>query len=137
MNKIYNNKYAFLYQKPRKFWLILIIFILLLNIILAYTTKEYTYDFYETKGLVICEKSNCEIKTIIPSAISINKILINNKITPYEIKSLNLKFDEENYLTYNEIYFTTPNTYQNNEVLTLKFYYNKQRIISKIKNIMF
>ena len=133
---VYNNKYAFLNEKPKKLFIAFIIMNVILLILLLLCIKIKIYDNYQAKGYVKCEKT-CVIVTIVPSNINIEKIKENNKYLDYEIIKKELKIDEENYISYNNIVLKTDRSYQDKEIIDLNFYYNKQRIIKKIVKKIF
>ena len=132
-----DNKVAFLGKRPKLGFIVVMIILVILIMFLIYICGNETYDNYQTKGIVSCDGS-CVIKTAIPSNLdNFEQIALNNKMINYEIVSRELVVDEDNYQTYYEISFETDKTLTNNEVVSLNFYYNKQRIITKIKEKMF
>lgn len=136
MINIYNNKEAFLRLKPHKIGLIITIFVLLFILTILFSCLSFTYDNFETKGFIICDKS-CQVTTSIPSNISFTEIYLNKKVINYQELKKELKVDQENYISYYEITFTTDSLFQNSEIVNLNFYYNKQRIITKLINLIF
>lgn len=136
MLDIFNNKIAFLKTKPKIGFLIVILIIIILLVLVSYMNKVEVYDHYQTKGIVSCT-NNCTITTAIPTNLDFSLITINNENLNYEIIQKEVKIDEQNYETYYEILLSTSNDLNNNEIVDLNFYYNKQRIMTKIKNKMF
>lgn len=136
MIQIFNNKNALLSQKPRKLWILIIVIFSLFLGLLLFTCQVEVYDNYLTKGVVKCS-DKCLITSFIPYDLEVTKIALNNKNIDYNILSKNLKIDEENYLSYYEISLTVNEELEDNEIIELNFYYNKQRIISKILQKMF
>ena len=63
--------------------------------------------------------------------------MLNNKNLDYEFVSKELKVDEEAFASYYEITLSTKESFENNEIVNLNFYYNKEKIITKIKEKMF
>ena len=105
--------------------------------LIYYTYKKEIYDTYQTKGIVNCEDT-CEIITAIPTnIIDFKEIMLNNNYLSYDLISKNLKVDETNYISYYELVLRTPLSLADGEIVDLNFYYNKQRIITKIKEKMF
>lgn len=137
MLDLFNNKVAFLKSKPKiSFYIIIFILLLFLGLI-YYTYKKEIYDTYQTKGIVNCEDT-CEIITAIPTnIIDFKEIMLNNNYLSYDLISKNLKVDETNYISYYELVLRTPLSLADGEIVDLNFYYNKQRIITKIKEKMF
>ncbi len=136
MLDLFNNKTAFLRMKPKMgFTVVILIFFILLYLIIYISTKEI-YDHYQTKGIVNCQNT-CTIKTLLPSNFNFEQIALNNKYLDYTIISKELIVDEENYQTYFELTLSTEEDLTNNEIVDLNFYYNKQRLIVKIKEKMF
>lgn len=136
MLDLFNNKNAFLKLKPKLGFYIVIMILLILLGLLIFIYQEDIYDNYQTKGLVNCTKS-CTITTAIPSNLDFEKIALNNKSITYQIIHKELIIDEENYQTFYELTLSTNESLMNNEIVNLNFYYNKQRIITKIKEKMF
>lgn len=139
MLDLFNNKYAFLKKQPKYEFIIVIIIVALLFILLRYIDHKEVYDHYKTKGLVSCDAnaSTCTIKTALPTNVNFDDIALNNNYLNYEILSKELVVDEENYQTYYELTLSTTTSLTNQEIVDLNFYYNKQRIITKIKEKMF
>ena len=135
MLDIFNNKIAFLKIKPKLGFLIVIFIIVILLTLVSYMNKVEVYDHYQAKGIVSCTNI-CTITTAIPTNLDFSLITINNKNLKYEIIKKELKANEQNYTTYYEMVLSTSNNLNNNEIVDLNFYYNKQRIITKIKNKM-
>lgn len=133
---MFNNKNAFLKLKPYNLIFIVILFVILFSALISFMIKNDTYDNYQTKGYVTCEKE-CVITVLLPSNIDFDMIYLNNKKINYKIISKELKIDQENFISYNEIKFTTDEDFQNEEILEFNFYYNKQRIIKKIIDKIF
>lgn len=136
MLDLYNNKYAFLKKKPSIGFAAVIILILILLWLLIYMCKKEIYDTYQAKGIVTCS-TTCQITTAIPSNIDFEQIMLNNKNLDYEFVSKELKVDEEAFASYYEITLSTKESFENNEIVNLNFYYNKEKIITKIKEKMF
>ena len=137
MLDLFNNKVAFLKLKPKISFLIIIFILLLFLGLIYYTYKKEIYDTYQTRGIVSCEDT-CNIITAIPTNImDFKKIMLNNNYLSYQLKSKELKVDENNYISYYELVLSTPLSLTDKEIVSLNFYYNKQRIITKIKDKMF
>ena len=136
MLDLFNNKNAFLKIQPKLGFYIVVIMIIILLGILIYICQKDVYDHYQTKGIVSCT-TICTIKTAIPSNLNFEQISLNNQYLNYENINRELVVDEENYQTYYELTITTNQKLTNNEIVDLNFYYNKQRIIIKIKDKMF
>lgn len=136
MLDLFNNKTAFLKKKPTIGLSIIIFLLFILLFLLAYVCKKEIYDNYQAKGIVSCNET-CTITTAIPSNLNFEQITLNNKNLNYELISKELKVDQGNYTTYYEIILSTQESLLNNEIVNLNFYYNKQKIITKIKEKMF
>ncbi len=134
MNNIFENKYSFKHLLPINIILVIIIICTLLLLLLSYfLIKIKIYDHYQTKGYV----ENGLITTIIPSSLNFEKIYLDNKEVNYEITNEIVKVDKETMTSYKEITFKCLHNFKDNEIITITFYYNKQRIITKLKNRMF
>ena len=136
MLELYNNKYAFLKKKPSIGFAAVIILILILLWLLIYMCKKEIYDSYQARGVASCNDV-CTITTAIPSSLNFEQIILNNKNLDYELISKELKIDEANYLSYYEITLSVKESLLDGEIVNLNFYYNKQKIITKIKEKMF
>ncbi len=136
MLDIFNNKVAFLKIKPRIGFLVVILMLIALLFLLIFMYKVKVYDHYQTKGVANCTDT-CTITTAIPTNLNFALLAINNRTSTYEIIKKELKVDNKSYETYYEIVLSVSNDFHNNEVVNLNFYYNKQRIITKIKDKMF
>ena len=91
------------------------------------------YDNYQSKGYV----ENGLITSIIPSSLNFEEIYLNNKKVNYEIIEEIVKVDKETINSYKEITFKCSHNFKENEIINITFYYNKQRIITKLKNKIF
>lgn len=129
------NKEAFLKKQPKKFIFGILIFILF-GILLFSTYKIKVYDNYQTKGYIYCCEE-CKLVVDIPSNISIEKIYVNNKEVNYTVLSEELKIDESNLISYYQLTLDVSGFSQDKEIVDVYIYYNKQRIITKIKDKMF
>jgi len=136
MFNTYHNKTAFLNKKPKKLFLFVLVFITFLILFLIFSIKLECYDHYRTKGYVDCEES-CVIITAIPSNIEYQKIKLNNKKWNPTLLDKKLEIDEEQMISYYKLTLSSREKRMNKEIVDLNFYYNKQRIIKKIGNLMF
>ena len=136
MIEMFNNKNAFLRLKPYNLIFIVIIFSILFSALISFIIKNDTYDNYQTKGYVACD-NECITMVLLPSNIDFDMIYFNNKKINYKMISKELKVDQENFISYYEIKFTTEEDFQDQEILEFNFYYNKQRIIKKIVEKIF
>lgn len=135
MDKLYQNKEAFLSEKPAKLFvlsLLIIIFSICLILLLA---KKESYDHYLTKGIVKCEE-NCKVIVAVPTNIQFTKIKYNNKYWSPKILSKEIKIDEEQVISYNIYTLESNFNFEDKEIIDLNICYNKQRILKKfIKKI--
>ena len=136
MLDLLNNKQAFLKEKPKIGFIVTIVMTIILLMLLIYICQREVYDNYQTKGIVSCNEK-CTITTVIPSNLNFEQVVVNNKNIHYEIIGKELRVDEKNYLSYYDLTLSTSLSFSNNEIVDLTFYYNKQRIITKIKDKMF
>lgn len=136
MLDLFNNKVAFLKKKPKMGFIAVVLVFIVLLILLYYICTVKVYDQYQTKGLVTCT-STCTITVLIPSELSYDEIRLNNKYFDFEVMGKELQVDEENLVSYFKLTLSTTASLTNNEIVNLSFYYNKQRIITKIKEKMF
>ena len=132
------NKTFLLSKQPTKNYLfhIIIIIITLTSIIFSYSYK--TYDSLNIVGIYKCEET-CYIDT----SLSYEDIIkLNNpSIFKYNNKTYIIEdiIYNEPYLNNNTIYQDiqiTSNLKVNKKIIKIKILYNKQRIITKIKNMI-
>ncbi|MCM1052853.1 MAG: hypothetical protein NC483_02615 [Ruminococcus sp.] len=133
---MYNNKQAFLLKKPHKLWLLVLLITVVITLLVYIMIRLRIYDNYQTKGYVTCN-SDCFINVMIPSNITFDKISINSKNMEYIVLKKELKLDEENLISYFDLTIKTNLVLNDKEIINLNFYYNKQRIIKKIKEKIF
>ena len=136
MVEIFNNKQAFLKTKPRNLSLILLIILLCIIILLIYLTFTKIYDNYTTNGVVTCENT-CILTTYIPSNINYDYLTINNEKKNYEVLSHEIVIPEDTLISLDKVIFNIHNDYEDKEIVNLNFYYNKQRMITKMFNKAF
>lgn len=135
MITIFNNKESLLYLKPR-LSLTLLLLIITISTLIIIGIKVKIYDTYKTKGIISCTNT-CIITTYIPTSINPNKIKFNNKEINYLELKKEIEVDEENYISYYKIIYDIKDNFDNNEIVNLNFYYNKQSIIRKIFSKVF
>ena len=136
MIDIYNNKESFLRNEPRMFFKLLLCLIIISFIFLIILSFIKIYDHHQTKGYATCSDT-CIITTYIPSEIKYDFISFNNKNIDYKILREEIIISEEEMRTIKKITIETDNIFLDQEIINLNFYYNKQRIIIKIKDMMF
>jgi len=131
------NKYALLNIKIKYTWFLIVSLILSLTlIIVAYLTK--CYDAYNGVGVF----KNHEIALNI-NVEDINKVLesdfikINNKRYKFSVLSISdIQYNELAMTNYQTITIEVKEKYIENMYLEITFYSNKQRIITKIYNLL-
>ncbi len=133
------NKYILLSKKPKnnKIFNLLFIIILLTSILFSYMCK--TYDSYYVVGLKECE----DICYIVVS-LSYKDI---DKVSESSLIEYNNKKYQVNNLIYSEPYLNNGIAYQDIKIISnletkesivnMKVLSNKQRIITKIKKLIF
>ena len=130
---------TFYYKKPKKILTIYLLFIIILIIIIIYSYQNYTYDKKEILVINNCIEEECTLKTTLN--YEEERILSKNPIIKYNSKTykINKIIYDEPYLS-NEIPVTDvtieTDLKEENKILKISIYYNKQRIIKKIKNII-
>ncbi len=132
------NKIYMLNLKPTKIILVNIIMYLyiIISLIISYNIKTYT-------SLKLTGILNCDNTCIIDTTLSyeyISKINKNSKISSnnksYKIE--NIEYSEpylNNNIAYQDIKLVT-NIKEDNKIIEFKILYNKQRILTKIINII-
>lgn len=95
------------------------------------------YDKYDVLGIYDGKDVVLKINKDNSDDIKNSKYLkINNKKVNYQIENIsNLKV--ENYINYYEVKISTNLKFQENEVVEMTFYNNKEKIIKKIMKIIF
>jgi len=129
ISKLYN-------KKPKPNIAIYLIFFLSFITLIVYSIKEYTYDIKELLVINECNENECFLKSTLnynDQEIFSNKSYIKYKDKKYEIKDIEYG---EPYLS-NETPVTDmsikTDLIEEAKILKIKVYYNKQRIIKKIK----
>lgn len=130
MEKLYQNKIAFLKEKPKKLFLVSLFLMLFLIVILFISLKVEVYDHYLTRGYVDCEES-CKVIVVVPTDVIFQKIKFKNKDWNPDILSKTIEIDEENVISYYLYNLSNEIGFQDKEIVELNFYYNKQRILKK------
>lgn len=132
------EKEILLKQLPKRHVCIYCIFFILGVLFLIMSYKIETYDTWKTNGILKCEEEMCQI-SITLSYNDIDILSKNPKIEygkkEYDISSISY---EEPYvnsnIAYQDIQLQT-NLVEENRIINFTILYNKQRIITKIKNI--
>lgn len=136
MDKLYQNKQAFLNEKPCKLFWIVIFALIILLIILLISWNIKVYNHYLTRGFIECSDV-CKINVIVPTNINFQKIKLNNKYIEPKILSKVIEIDEENVISYYMYTFLNEYNFQDKEIVEINFCYNKQRLLKKIVNSIF
>lgn len=105
-------------------------------IILCLSFFLQTYTSYYVRGIY---QDYLIIEVPIENSDAVNKgeyLVIDDKIYSYKIaKTSELK--NSNYINYQEYYINIDQIFRENEIVEITFYYNKQRMIQKIIDIIF
>lgn len=128
-HSLLNIKYRFLIFNYVTIAVIIITLILMILI--------FTYSSYSTMGVY----SGDEIIINVPlensdAVMKGNYLMINDHKYNYKINEIS-SLQELNYVNYQEYHIKVNNTYKQNEVLEITFYYKKQRVIKKLLEIIF
>lgn len=134
---ITENKYALLNLKLKYSWIIVIS--VLLFLLLIFSSIYYkTYDSYKVSGLV--NDNNINITVLVKkigNIIESDYLEINNKKYKFSVESISpVEYDMASNNFYQNITLSTSGNFLDNEVLELTFYKNKQRIITKVINLL-
>ncbi len=135
MMNLQENKQSFLMLKPKKPILLIFLFLIFLSIVILFINVK-VYDSYQSKGYISCN-NRCTLTTILPTDIDYDEIYISNKKVNLELDSSTIKINKEQYVSYHELIFYIDDTYRDGQIISVTFYYNKQRFIQKIKNLVF
>jgi len=134
-----DNRYLLYNLKPKINPIIYVIFISLTSLIIYLSINNYIYDTKEVVGINSCNKNTCFIKL----TLDYNDLDITNKnpeiVYNKKIYKINKIKEEEPYLLSGipsvDVTLET-NTLKSSNIIKFKIRYNKQRIITKIKNIL-
>lgn len=132
-----NNYYSLLNIKYRNSTFIVVIFLIIIILILLLTVLE-TYDTWKTLGV----NKDGKITTSIPiensDAVTGGEyIVIDNQNYQYKVLEIS-EFLVDNYINYQNYVIKVDDVlFKENEVIEMTFYYNKQKIIQKIIDIIF
>lgn len=135
MNNMYNNYQKLLKIKHHNYFLLIVI-ITLISVFISYISNYKIYDKFNTYGVYKNGAIILNVEMEYSDTLFENNILkINKKEVDYEIVSLSdLLFDKN--INYQEVILKTKETYQENKILNLTFYYNKEKIFKKIINLV-
>lgn len=131
-----NNYYELLNIKYKNhiiiYLILIIIFILLIVSLNIDSYDEYkTYGVYKNKTLIV------SIPVINSDNLLTGKYLqINNKKYNYEINKISDLY-VENYINYEDFEINIEKSFLENEVVEITFYSNKEKMIKKIKRVIF
>ena len=137
MLDIYHNKEAFKKQKPFNFIYVVFFIIIILALIIYMIFKTEVYDHYEAKSYVTCTNL-CTTSIAYPSNITYDFIQFNNKNITYQVDYEEIFIDEESLISFKKQSLTLLNNdFQDKEIITVNFYYHKQRLINKLLKLIF
>jgi len=136
MNKVVGNKEILLNMFPVRLFPLVLLMSISLSVLIYFCSIKTMYNNYRTKGYVTCS-DDCYITTMIPSDIDLDIIEINKKTVEYKVILKNLEVDTTSYESYYEINLSVSGNYMDKEIVNINFYYNKQRIIKKILDMIF
>lgn len=133
------SKIILLNQKPKNKKIIYITFTIISLTSILLSCKIKTYDSKSITGL-----SECQEECVIKFSMPYNEIEILSKETKLEYQNIlysinDIKYQEpylNNNIPYQDIEIITSLNLEKNKILNFKLLYNKQRIITKIKNII-
>ena len=132
-----NNKYSLLNIKIKYKWFIFISLIVFISLIIT-SIHIKTYDSYKYKGVALDNKIYINVNSdTINKVIKSDFIKINNKKEKFSILSVgNLQYDEVTFTNYQSVIISTSSSYIDNLSIDVTFYNNKQRIITKVINLL-
>lgn len=142
---IYNNKEYFLTLKPNIKTFFCPMFIIFIIILLIFSNYFKVYDVTEGK-IVINRINNSYSKNLIIDYKDTNSVLngkyivIDGKKYIYKVINKKLVLDNETLQNFNSlnVNFNCDKKYlKNNAVINVKIYSNKEKIITKLKKIIF
>ena len=110
--------------------ILLIFFLIFIHIRETYDTLNI-YGIYD-QDLIVLEVPLDNSDKIINSSY----IIVNKEKYDFSLKSIS-EIKEKNFVNYQTYYLDVDNSFQNNQVLLITFYYNKQKIVQKIYEAIF
>lgn len=105
-----------------------------ITFILSFILK--TYDTYHTLGIY---QDELVVSIPLENSDAVNNgyyLTINNQDYKYQINKVS-EMQAINYNNYQDYYLNINKTFQQNEVVEITFYYNKEKLIEKIMKIIF
>lgn len=132
---------ALLYLKPKKQFIFIIFFLLVLFVLFGISYFKYTYDVSSYDAFITCEEEKCllNINVLIADTEKINKgefLKINNQIYDYKIKKINeIEIDYITMTNYQKIEIETNlnnKLKKENLIMKVSIYANKGRLLRKI-----
>lgn len=133
---MYNNKIAFLNQKPKSLFIFVILSIEILIGLIIISLKVYHYQHYLTKGYVDCSNT-CVIISYVPTNIEPVKIKLNNKDWNATVLKKDVEINEEEMRSYYKITYQGNNSLKHQEIVDLNYCYQKQSVFQTLKNKIF
>lgn len=132
-----NNKYSLLNIKIKYNWFLIISFMLSL-IIITLSICIKTYDSYKYFGLYFDKQIILNIKSSdINNVLKSDYLIIDDKKIKFSIQSVGeLQYDDVTLTNYQEVILSTSDNFIDNSYLEVTFYNNKQRIITKVINLL-
>jgi len=116
---------------------ILYTFLLLLLVLAIVSFNISIYDEYNTVGIANDKGISLDIPLTNSDAINKGKYLkISHQKYHYKIESIS-GIEVINYTNYQNYQIRIDESFKENEVLKITFYYHKQKMIKKIINIIF
>lgn len=131
MVDIIYNKEAFLRKKPKNIFSLCIVFFMMFIFIFFLSAHFETYEHYLATGYVECDRV-CHIVTLIPDSIPIEKIVLNRKEVTYTIQKKILQVNEIDHTRFYKLIIFIEDDLEDNQVVELNFYYDKQSILKKL-----
>ncbi len=134
---ILENKYALLNLKP-KYSFVIVFSILLFLLIIFFSIYYKTYDSFKVTGTYLNNQISITLlssdtKNIIES----DYLKIKNQKYKFSIQSISqAEYEVITNTSYQKVALSTSGSFFDNEILEITFYKNKQRIISKIFNLL-
>ena len=131
-----DNKITFLNLEPHFLSFLIFFLILFVLYVFYFLGNIEVYDNFMAKGEVTCTDT-CQITTFIPSEANFEELHVFDKRVNFMIVNKEIIIDETSLTSYQKIELQTDYKGTDKEIVELTFYYNKQRIIKKLKEIIF
>jgi len=131
-------KYLDLINIKCKYHFKLLFITILIFVFLGFVLNFNIYDAYVTKGYFLDDYLYVRVDTSLDLIDSYEYMVIDSKKYNAAINNVGpIEVDKDNLVSYQLVEFDIAKDSYNNELVTINIYYHKEKVIDKIKTILF